>query len=40
MGIHLLMSSQINEPDTKYYSIIVDSTLDVTNTDQLVITVH
>jgi len=34
------MSDQINKPDTKYYSIIVDSTLDVTNTDQMVITVH
>jgi hypothetical protein len=40
LGIHLLLPGQINKPDTNYYSIIVDSTLDVTNTDQLTITVH
>ena len=34
------MSDQTNKPDTKYYSIIVDSTLDVTHTNQLAITVH
>jgi len=34
------MPDKTNKPDTKYYSIIVDSTLDVTNTDQLAITVH
>jgi len=34
------MSGQTNKPYTKYYSIIKDSTLDVTNTDQLVINVQ
>jgi hypothetical protein len=34
------MSDQINKPDTKYYSIIVDSALDMTHTDQLAITMH
>jgi len=34
------MSDQTKKPDTKYYSIIVDSTLDVTNIVQLAITVQ
>jgi hypothetical protein len=34
------MSDQTKKPDTKYYPIIVDSTLDVTNIVQLAITVQ
>ena len=41
MGKHVQdeIGNQINNLDTKYYSIIVDSTPDLTHVDQLVIVV-
>ena len=42
MGKHVQdeIVNQINNLDTKYYSIIVDSTPDLTHVDQLVIVVQ